>query len=336
MRGNIYIKTTFIIINIIVSIFISWYFRTYLIENISIEIPIILVNLVHGFSFISIFSVTHIIGEYNGISFMMPFGGGNSTSGNYTGGNYTGGNYTSGNPASSNQGGNVGENQLVHQRGNRRGNRRRNPLLNQGENQRISRTPRRRGNLLVTRSINPLLSQENELSRLSEIITRNRNRNNDLHTFLRERRYVGEFFQGRYVIHTFETWVNPNTEAFYMGRNPDGVDPNHWGQEADESGRLRLYNPHNQAFRGYTLQGQNQPLLRHISSALMDYVLKTGNHVIKESMFSKDELNFILDFLEDKRPDLYHEIMDNPMPSGKPRWHKLRITSDLCTSIREG
>jgi hypothetical protein len=120
---------------------------------------------------------------------MMPFGGGN---------------YTSGNPASSNQGGNVGDNQLVNQRGNRRGNRRINPLLNQGENQRISRTPRRRGNLLVTRSINPILSQENELSRFSEIITRNRERNNDLHRHLREHRYVGEFFQGRYVIHTYE------------------------------------------------------------------------------------------------------------------------------------
>jgi hypothetical protein len=34
---------------------------------------------------------------------MMPFGGGN---------------YTSGNPASSNKGGNVGDNQLVNQRGN--------------------------------------------------------------------------------------------------------------------------------------------------------------------------------------------------------------------------
>jgi hypothetical protein len=175
----------------------------------------------------SIFSVTHILSENftDGISYMMPFGGGNptgsnsvtdnpisgnpvvsgnSTSGNSTNGNSASRNFTSGNPASNNQGGNVADNQLIHQPGNQRRNRRGNPLLNQGEGQRISR-PRRRGNLLVTRSINPILSQENELRRCSEIITRNRNRNVDFHSALREHRYVGDFFQGRYVIRTSVT-----------------------------------------------------------------------------------------------------------------------------------
>jgi hypothetical protein len=56
-----------------------------------------------------------------------------------------------------------------------------------------------------------------------------------------------------------------------------------------------------------------------MSATLLDYVRHSNNHVFKESMFNKEQLNFLLDFLEDKRPDLYHEILDNPMPSGKPR-----------------
>jgi hypothetical protein len=352
--GNPYIKIALIIINIIISIYISWYIRTSLIEYITYEIPITLINLVHAFSFMSILSVTHILGEYNGISYMMPFGGGNPTGGNSVTGNPVSGNpVASGNPASGNQGGNVGENQLIHQGGNQRGNRRGNQLIHQGGNQRGNRRGnqlinqggnqlehprriRRRGNLLVTRNINPILSQENELRRISQLITQTRTREANLALALSEGRYVGDFFQGRYVINTNNIWSNPNHMDYYMGRNPPGVDPNFWGQGADEWGHLRPYDPYGQALRGYTLQGVNQPILRHMSSSLLYEVLRTNKLAFREDMFTKEQLNFFLDFLEDKRPDLYSDIMDNPMPSGKPRWSKLLITSDLCTSLREG
>jgi hypothetical protein len=56
-----------------------------------------------------------------------------------------------------------------------------------------------------------------------------------------------------------------------------------------------------------------------MSSSLLYEVLRTNKLAFREDMFTKEQLNFFLDFLEDKRPDLYSDIMDNPMPSGKPR-----------------